>query len=131
MIAEVTKALDHNIEQAKSEMKKCLNKETKIIDKIGHVLIAADLIGKAESRIILIGQNNRSYSNAFKECAQNLKTEVSNRIRGDVSKIAKEMTENSPAKDFAKKTLGVSLANEVLIKRAVAAPEKNLGRSIS
>ena len=31
-------------------------------------------------------------------------------------------------KDFAKKTLGVNLANEILIKRAIA-PEKNLGRS--
>ncbi len=127
LISEVTQVLDRNIEQAKSEMKKCLNKETKIIDKIGHVLIAADLLGKAESHIVLIGQNNPSYSKDLKECAQNLKGEVNNKVRGDISKIAKEMTADSPAKDFAKKTLGVSLANEILIKRSL--PEKNLGRS--
>ena len=129
LIAEANKALDHNIEQAKSEMKKCLNKDTKIIDKICHVLIAADLLGKAESHIILIGQNNPSHSKAFKECAQNLKADVNNKVRGDVSKIAKEMTADSPAKDFAKKTLGVNLANEILIKRSMPEPEKNLGRS--
>jgi hypothetical protein len=54
--------------------------------------------------------------------------EVNNKVRGDVSKLAKEMTTDSPTKDFAKKTLGANLANEILIKRAVA-PEKTLGRA--
>lgn len=126
LIVEVTKALDHNIEQAKSEMKKCLNSETKIMDKVGHILTAANLIAKTESRIVEIGEKNPSYSRALKECGSALKDEVNNKIRGDISKIAKEMRPDSLAKDFAKKTLGVNLANEILIKRS--STERSLGR---
>jgi hypothetical protein len=128
LIAEATLILDKNIELAKSEMIKCLNKESKIIDKVGYILISADILSKSENQLKEIGEKNPSHSKAFKECTQNLKAEINNKIRGDVSKIAKEMTADSPAKDFAKKTLGVNLANEILIKRAIA-PEKNLGRS--
>ena len=128
LIAEAALILDKNIELAKSEMIKCLNKESKIIDKVGYILISADILSKSENQLKEIGEKNPSHSKAFKECTQNLKAEVNNRVRGDVSKIAKEMTADSPAKDFAKKTLGVNLANEILIKRAIA-PEKNLGRS--
>ncbi len=128
LIAEATLILDKNIELAKAEMIKCLNKESKIIDKVGYILIAADILSKSENQLKEIGEKNPSHSKAFKECTQNLKAEINNKIRGDVSKIAKEMTADSPAKDFAKKTLGVNLANEILIKRAIA-PEKNLGRS--
>ncbi len=128
LIAEATLILDKNIELAKSEMIKCLNKESKIIDKVGYILISADILSKSENQLKEIGEKNPSHSKAFKECTQNLKAEVNNSIRGDVSKIAKEMTADSPAKDFAKKILGVNLANEILIKRAIA-PEKNLGRS--
>ena len=128
LIAEAALILDKNIELAKSEMIKCLNKESKIIDKVGYILISADILSKSENQLKEIGEKNPSHSKAFKECTQNLKAEINNKIRGDVSKIAKEMTADSPAKDFAKKTLGVNLANEILIKRAIA-PEKNLGRS--
>ena len=128
LIAEANLILDKNIELAKSEMIKCLNNESKILDKVGYILIAADILSKSENQLKEIGEKNPSHSKAFKECTQNLKAEVNNRIRGDVSKIAKEMTADSPAKDFAKKTLGVNLANEILIKRAIA-PEKTLGRS--
>lgn len=128
LIAEATLILDKNIELAKSEMIKCLNKESKIIDKVGYILISADILSKSENQLKEIGEKNPSHSKAFKECTQNLKAEINNKIRGDVSKIAKEMTADSPAKDFAKKTLGVNLANEILIKRAIA-PEKTLGRS--
>lgn len=71
---------------------------------------------------------NPSHSKAFNECTKNLKMEINNKVRGDVSKIAKEMTADSPAKDFLRKTLGANLANEILIKRAVE-PERNLGRA--
>lgn len=128
LIAEANLILDKNIELAKAEMIKCFNKESKIIDKVGYILIAADILSKSENQLKEIGEKNPSHSKAFKECTQNLKAEINNKIRGDVSKIAKEMTADSPAKDFAKKTLGVNLANEILIKRAIA-PEKNLGRS--
>ena len=128
LIAEANLILNKNIELAKAEMIKCLNKESKIIDKVGYILIAADILSKSENQLKEIGEKNPSHSKAFKECTQNLKAEINNKIRGDVSKIAKEMTADSPAKDFAKKTLGVNLANEILIKRAIA-PEKNLGRS--
>jgi len=128
IIAEVTIVLDKNIEKAKSEMIKCLDKESKIIDKVGYILAAADILSKSERQVKEIGEKNPSHSKAFKECAQNLKADVNSKVRGDVSKIAKELTADSPAKDFAKKTLGVNLANEILIKRAVE-PEKNLGRS--
>ena len=125
LIAAATLILDKNIELAKSEMIKCLNKESKIIDKVGYILISADILSKSENQLKEIGEKNPSHSKAFKECTQNLKAEINNKIRGDVSKIAKEMTADSPAKDFAKKTLGVNLANEILIKRAIA-PEKTL-----
>ncbi len=127
LIAEVSQVLDHSIKEAKSEMKKCFDKDTKIIDKVGHILIAADILSKAESHVAAIGQKNPSHSKAFKECREKLKVEVNSKVRGDVSKIANEMKADSPAKTFAKKTLGVTLANEILIKRS--APEKNLGKS--
>ncbi|MBA2628448.1 MAG: hypothetical protein H0U78_00210 [Rickettsiaceae bacterium] len=128
IIAEVALSLDKNIEKAKSEMIKCLSKDSKIIDKVGYVLIASDILHKSEHQVQEIGKKNPSHSEAFNECTKNLKMEVNNKVRGDTSKIAKEMTADSPAKDFAKKTLGANLANEILIKRAVA-PEKNLGRA--
>ncbi len=128
IIAEVELALDKNIEKAKSEMIKCLGKYSKIIDKVGYILIAADILNKSEHQVQEIGKKNPSHSKAFNECTTNLKMEINNKVRGDVSKLAKEMTTDSPAKDFAKKTLGANLANEILIKRAVA-PEKTLGRA--
>ena len=114
IIAEVELALDKNIEKAKSEMIKCLGKDSKIIDKVGYILIAADILNKSEHQVQEIGKKNPSHSKAFNECTKNLKMEVNNKVRGDVSKLAKEMTADSPAKDFAKKTLGANLANEIL-----------------
>ena len=128
IIAQVDLILAKNIEKAKSEMIKCLDKDSKIIDKVGYILIAADILNKSEHQVQAIGGGNPSHSKAFNECTKNLKMEINNKVRGDVSKIAKEMTADSPAKDFLRKTLGANLANEILIKRAVE-PEKNLGRA--
>ena len=128
IIAQVDLILAKNIEKAKSEMIKCLDKDSKIIDKVGYILIAADILNKSEHQVQAIGGGDPSHSKAFNECTKNLKMEINNKVRGDVSKIAKEMTADSPAKDFLRKTLGANLANEILIKRAVE-PERNLGRA--
>jgi malonyl CoA-acyl carrier protein transacylase len=118
LIGKATEALDKNIEKAKTEMKKCLDKEITIIDKVGHVMMAANTLSKAGDHLAAIGRSDPALATVFKECAAKLKDEVGNNVRGNVSELASKMTANSPAKEFAKKTLGAGLANEILIKRA-------------
>ena len=128
-LKEVSAILDESIAQAKEEMQNALKPDTKIFDKITAVQQSADVMNKASNKIAAVvnanhPENQQLTGNALKV----VKQKTDKIIRGDVSKVAKHLTSQRAAKQFAKETLGAGLANEMALKRALPSKGVSLER---
>jgi hypothetical protein len=116
--------LTEAITSAKKEMTQVLNPNAKVFDKIAAIQRSSEIMDKAAEQIgSTVAQGLPNSTEIKKAVTLAVKQEVHKTIRGDITEIAKQLTERSAAKDFAKKALGATLANEITLKRAVQAPQ--------
>lgn len=121
--------LDSAILQAKKEMTRSLDPDDKIFDKISSIQKSADIMDKAAEQIAtVIGQENPRAKNLKEVISTTMKQEVAKTIRGKIEEVAKHLTSESNAKDFAKKALGSSIANEMTIKSSLRSQSVERGR---
>jgi hypothetical protein len=117
------------ITKAKIEMMRTLDADNRVFEKIASVQQSADILDKAAEHIaIIVGKDGAGSKGLKKTASDSIKQEITNKIRGNVEDIARHLTSESGAKDFAKKALGSNLANEITIKRA--APSAAIAQGI-
>ncbi|GAB4171229.1 MAG: hypothetical protein Tsb006_8180 [Rickettsiaceae bacterium] len=113
--------------EAETKIKKSINTGSAILTKVTHVLSSSEVLKEAANRVGSLATKAPSHAPALQNIARLFTEQVDKHIRGDVRAIAEQMVANSKATPFARKILGVGLASELAIKKAVLPNEQGRG----